>query len=162
MLQVKIKRRGDDRKFLAQVLAIGTECDIALLTVEDEEFWQDVEPLQLGPLPRLQDAVAVIGYPIGTALRDPWIMFLVISTLSEKHPQHLLQLCTCLLSSKLRLQQPASGHLLVVQCFSACSRYLVIPEWIGVLNGLGLLNGRYRVAGLWNCPGDFAGRCQDT
>ena len=69
--QVKIKRRGDDRKFLAQVLAIGTECDIALLTVEDEEFWQDVEPLQLGPLPRLQDAVAVIGYPIGTALQHP-------------------------------------------------------------------------------------------
>lgn len=69
-----MKRRGDDRKFLAHVLAIGTECDIALLTVEDEEFWQDVEPLQLGPLPRLQDAVAVIGYPIGAALLSclPW------------------------------------------------------------------------------------------
>ncbi len=65
---MKVKRRGDDRKFLAQVLAIGTECDIALLTVEDEEFWQDVQPLQLGPLPRLQDAVAVIGYPIGVPL----------------------------------------------------------------------------------------------
>ena len=32
--QVKVKRRGDDQKFLAKVLAIGTECDIALLTVE--------------------------------------------------------------------------------------------------------------------------------
>jgi len=31
---VKVKRRGDDQKFLAKVLAIGTECDIALLTVE--------------------------------------------------------------------------------------------------------------------------------
>ena len=30
--QVKVKRRADDRKFLARVLAIGTECDIALLT----------------------------------------------------------------------------------------------------------------------------------
>jgi hypothetical protein len=30
--QVKVKRRGDDRKFLAEVLAVGTECDIALLT----------------------------------------------------------------------------------------------------------------------------------
>ena len=29
-----MKRRGDDQKFLAKVLAIGTECDIALLTVE--------------------------------------------------------------------------------------------------------------------------------
>ncbi len=31
-MQVKVKRRADDRKFLARVLAIGTECDIALLT----------------------------------------------------------------------------------------------------------------------------------
>jgi S1-C subfamily serine protease len=30
--QVKVKRRGDDRKWLAKVLAIGTECDVALLT----------------------------------------------------------------------------------------------------------------------------------
>ena len=50
---------------MAEVLAIGTECDIALLSVEDDEFWEEVEPLELGPLPRLQDAVAVIGYPIG-------------------------------------------------------------------------------------------------
>ena len=52
--QVKVKRRGDDQKFLAEVLAIGTECDIALLTVEDEAFWEGVVPLELGPLPRLQ------------------------------------------------------------------------------------------------------------
>ncbi|CAK0742846.1 hypothetical protein CVIRNUC_001425 [Coccomyxa viridis] len=63
--QVKVKRRADDQKFLAQVLAVGTDCDIALLTVEDEAFWEGVTPLELGPLPTLQDAVAVVGYPIG-------------------------------------------------------------------------------------------------
>jgi S1-C subfamily serine protease len=63
--QVKVKRRGDDRKFLAKVLAMGTECDIALLTVEDPEFWKGVAPLSLGPLPSLQDSVYVVGYPIG-------------------------------------------------------------------------------------------------
>ena len=52
--QVKVKRRADDQKFLAQVLAIGTDCDIALLTVEDEAFWEGVTPLELGPLPTLQ------------------------------------------------------------------------------------------------------------
>ena len=52
--QVKVKRRADDQKFLAQVLAIGTDCDIALLTVEDEAFWEGVKPLELGPLPTLQ------------------------------------------------------------------------------------------------------------
>lgn len=60
-----MQRRGDDRKFLAKVLAMGAECDIALLTVEDPEFWNGVAPLSLGPLPTLQDSVYVVGYPIG-------------------------------------------------------------------------------------------------
>ena len=49
-----MKRRADDQKFLAQVLAIGIDCDIALLTVEDEAFWEGVTPLELGTLPTLQ------------------------------------------------------------------------------------------------------------
>ncbi|KAL8143915.1 hypothetical protein V2J09_016947 [Rumex salicifolius] len=63
--QVKLKKRGSDTKYLATVLAIGTECDIALLTVNDDEFWQGVSPLEFGELPALQDAVTVVGYPIG-------------------------------------------------------------------------------------------------
>lgn len=60
-----MKRRDDDRKFIAKVLAIGTDCDIALLTVEEKGFWEGVDSLSLGPLPRLQDFVTVVGYPIG-------------------------------------------------------------------------------------------------
>eukprot|EP00250_Pteridium_aquilinum_P013851 c21611_g1_i1 orf=220-1557(+) len=63
--QVKVKRRGSDTKFLATVLAIGTECDIALLTVSSDEFWEGVSPVEFGALPSLQDAVTVVGYPIG-------------------------------------------------------------------------------------------------
>ncbi|GFP79938.1 protease Do-like 9 [Phtheirospermum japonicum] len=63
--QVKLKKRGSDTKYLATVLAIGTECDIALLTVEDDEFWEGVSPVDFGDLPALQDAVTVVGYPIG-------------------------------------------------------------------------------------------------
>ncbi|XP_043711779.1 protease Do-like 2, chloroplastic isoform X2 [Telopea speciosissima] len=63
--QVKVKRRGDDTKFIAKVLARGVECDIALLSVESEEFWKGAEPLRFGRLPRLQDAVTVVGYPFG-------------------------------------------------------------------------------------------------
>ena len=57
------------------MLAVGTECDIALLTVSDDAFWEDVEPLQMGALPRLQDAVAVVGYPIGTFLLATIVLF---------------------------------------------------------------------------------------
>ncbi|PNW73966.1 hypothetical protein CHLRE_13g579901v5 [Chlamydomonas reinhardtii] len=63
--QVKVKRRGSDVKFMATVLSVGTECDIALLTVEDDKFWEGVEPVEFGTLPQLQDAVTVVGYPIG-------------------------------------------------------------------------------------------------
>ncbi|PSC68151.1 protease Do-like 9 [Micractinium conductrix] len=62
---VQLKKRGDDEKYQARVLAVGTECDVALLTVEDDAFWQGITPLELGDLPKLQESVAVLGYPIG-------------------------------------------------------------------------------------------------
>jgi hypothetical protein len=40
-------------------------CLSVLCAVDDEAFWQGVQPLEFGPLPRLQDSVAVVGYPIG-------------------------------------------------------------------------------------------------
>ena len=79
--QVKVKRHGSDVKYVARVLAIGIECDVAMLAVDDEEFWQcssndggggQTEDernghlyLELGDLPFLQDKVTVVGYPIG-------------------------------------------------------------------------------------------------
>jgi S1-C subfamily serine protease len=64
-VQVKVKRRGDDRKFLARVLSLGTDCDLALLTVDDDSFWAGLKPCAFGSLPRLQDAVFCVGYPVG-------------------------------------------------------------------------------------------------
>ncbi|KAH6765364.1 DEGP protease 2 [Perilla frutescens var. hirtella] len=63
--QVKVKRRGDDTKYIAKVLARGVECDLALLSVESKEFWEGTEPLHFGCLPNLQDSVTVVGYPLG-------------------------------------------------------------------------------------------------
>ena len=37
----------------------------AMLTVDDDEFWVGVSPVEFGSLPALQDAVTVVGYPIG-------------------------------------------------------------------------------------------------
>ncbi|KAF5462551.1 hypothetical protein F2P56_018549 [Juglans regia] len=50
---------------LLQVLARGVDCDIALLSVESKEFWEGAESLNFGRLPCLQDAVTVVGYPLG-------------------------------------------------------------------------------------------------
>ena len=67
MPPTKVKRRGSDRKFLARVLANGTECDIAMLSVDDDSFWEGAAPVEFGSLPQLQAAVTVVGYPIGEA-----------------------------------------------------------------------------------------------
>jgi S1-C subfamily serine protease len=64
-VQVKVKRRGSDVKFVAKVVAIGVECDLALLLVEDDAFWEGQSYVRFGVLPRLQDSVLVVGYPIG-------------------------------------------------------------------------------------------------
>jgi S1-C subfamily serine protease len=63
--QVKVKHRGSDAKYVAKVLAIGAECDLALLTVEDDAFWAGVTPIVLGRLPQLQHQCTVVGYPVG-------------------------------------------------------------------------------------------------
>ncbi|GAX81160.1 hypothetical protein CEUSTIGMA_g8593.t1 [Chlamydomonas eustigma] len=65
---VLVKRHGSGTKFRADVQAVGHDCDLALLSVEDEAFWSsptDMLPLQLGDLPALQQDVVVIGYPTG-------------------------------------------------------------------------------------------------
>lgn len=62
---VKVKKRGSEKKYMAQVVSIGNDCDVALLSVEDVSFWEGVECLSPGRLPYLQEAVTVVGYPIG-------------------------------------------------------------------------------------------------
>ena len=50
---------------MAELLAYGPECDLAVLTVKDEKFWEDLHPIEFGELPALLDDVSVIGYPVG-------------------------------------------------------------------------------------------------
>ncbi|KAA3458301.1 protease Do-like 9 [Gossypium australe] len=63
--RVTVQKRWSNTKYLATVLCIGTECDIAKLTVYDDEFWEGVSPVEFGELPALLDAVTIAGYPIG-------------------------------------------------------------------------------------------------
>lgn len=62
---VLVRKHGSPTKFRAEVQAVGHECDLALLTVESEEFWDGMHFLELGDIPFLQEAVAVVGYPQG-------------------------------------------------------------------------------------------------
>lgn len=62
---IQVQRHGDAKKFRARVTFVSHDADLALLTVEDERFFDDTRPLALGELPDLQEEVTVYGYPIG-------------------------------------------------------------------------------------------------
>lgn len=64
--QVKVQRRGSDTKHLAKVVSVGAECDCAVLTVEDDEFWEGIQVVQLSKkVPHLEEPVLCVGFPVG-------------------------------------------------------------------------------------------------
>lgn len=63
-IQVQVQRQGRDKKFVAKVLAVRLEWDLALLTVKDDDFWTGLEQLPLGDIPCLKEDVSVVGYPM--------------------------------------------------------------------------------------------------
>ncbi|KAL1206509.1 Protease Do-like 10 [Cardamine amara subsp. amara] len=62
---VQVKKHGSPTKYKAIVEAMGDECDLAILVVDNEEFWEDLIPLELGDIPLVYDTVSVVGYPRG-------------------------------------------------------------------------------------------------
>lgn len=63
--QLYISKYGDSRKIPARVVHIAHDCDLALLKVEDFSSFEGITPLEIGVLPRLEDEVRALGYPIG-------------------------------------------------------------------------------------------------
>jgi S1-C subfamily serine protease len=63
---LQVQKPSQPDKAIAQVRAVSHDCDLALLqVVEPADFLDDIEPAKLGPMPRLRDEVAVVGYPVG-------------------------------------------------------------------------------------------------
>lgn len=65
---LQVRKHGNARKFAARVVAVGHECDVAMLTVDEEEFWADVDALRVADhMPAMQETVTVVGFPTGGA-----------------------------------------------------------------------------------------------
>jgi S1-C subfamily serine protease len=62
---LRVQRADVTKKFDARVLFAGHDCDLALLTVDDPEFWVGIEPLQIGSRPEIRSTVSTVGYPMG-------------------------------------------------------------------------------------------------
>ena len=62
---IQVKKRNEEKKYVATAMEIGHECDLAILTIDDDNFWRDLQPLEFGEVPNLFEDVSVVGYPIG-------------------------------------------------------------------------------------------------
>lgn len=63
--QIIVRRYQDPRPYVAEVEYVGHDCDLAVLTVQDAHFFENLEPLDLGELPKVRSAVVTYGYPAG-------------------------------------------------------------------------------------------------
>lgn len=62
---LQVRRESDPTKYEATVVVVAHQVDLALLTVAKAGFWREAIALELGPDPRIQQSVHVIGYPLG-------------------------------------------------------------------------------------------------
>jgi S1-C subfamily serine protease len=64
--EVHVQPRPGGDKFEAKVAGVGTDIDLALLTVQEEKFFEKRPALpRARQLPRTQDSVTVHGFPVG-------------------------------------------------------------------------------------------------
>lgn len=62
---ISVQRQGDSKPIPARVMHIAHDCDLALITVDEKDYFSNIEPLKIGKTPRLRSPVSAIGYPTG-------------------------------------------------------------------------------------------------
>ena len=63
---LEVQKDGSPTRYRGRVLHVGLDCDLAVLTVDDDDFFADTRPLAFARgLPDLNDEVMVLGYPMG-------------------------------------------------------------------------------------------------
>ena len=62
---IQVRKAGDAKRYTAEVEVVAHKCDLAILKVNDDAFFENVDPIQIGDLPRVRDRVAVYGFPEG-------------------------------------------------------------------------------------------------
>jgi S1-C subfamily serine protease len=62
---ITVQREADPRKYPAKVKFVAHDCDLAMVEVEDPEFFKGTSALSLGDIPELESVVSVYGFPIG-------------------------------------------------------------------------------------------------
>lgn len=62
---LQVKKAGQADKFIARIISVSHESDLAILTVDDPEFFKNSTAIKIGELAQVRDKVAVYGFPTG-------------------------------------------------------------------------------------------------
>lgn len=62
---LEVQRHGETERHEAEVVSISHEADLALLRPKEKDIYKDIQPLELGDLPKMQQPIEVYGFPIG-------------------------------------------------------------------------------------------------
>jgi len=64
---IRLERHGQPGNFAGRLLCESEVCDLALLTVDDDDFWNGLPRVKLqDAVPELDDTVLAVGYPLGS------------------------------------------------------------------------------------------------
>jgi S1-C subfamily serine protease len=61
----EVKKQNVSTRFIAKVVTVGHDCDLAIVDVEDPNFYNDMVPLEFGDLPKTNSTVITCGFPMG-------------------------------------------------------------------------------------------------
>lgn len=60
-----VKKENIAKKYPASVEFVGHDCDLAVLKIYDQSFFDGTEPLDFGQLPKVNSTVSTYGFPLG-------------------------------------------------------------------------------------------------
>jgi S1-C subfamily serine protease len=60
-----VKKENFAKKYPATVEFVGHDCDLAILKIADETFFDGMQPLEIGGLPEVNRTVETYGFPMG-------------------------------------------------------------------------------------------------
>jgi len=63
--EILVHRYQDPRPYIARVKYFASDCDLAILEVDDERFFNGMQALEFGELPQVRTTVITYGYPAG-------------------------------------------------------------------------------------------------
>jgi S1-C subfamily serine protease len=62
---IQVRKSGDTKKYTAEVEVAAHDCDLALFRVNDDSFFCDTQPVDIGELVEPGDEVTAYGFPAG-------------------------------------------------------------------------------------------------